>query len=289
MTWRLKSSTDKLNLLKSIILMSGTRIRPDKQIQTAPGQGYTLYSDNNGELQFALLSGLFPSNNGTVTDAFVRGDIRSIDSLQLQGNVLVLKYTDNTGAHFTKSCDLTSLAVDVKMTGAILKHPDANTYILQLTESDGTTINVNLSDLLAVVTVNSADIIFSGNGTAASPLTAVLSDAAKAALNGAVDWTDEFINLTTGNTVQLTYAPVYPFPLHVYRNGLRQKEMYEWRYNPANPKLIALQGVSFGANGQAELVIVDYMTAEHTTPRPPLDGQPQDPPGQGQPTDPPLK
>ena len=271
--------------------MSGTRIRPDKQIQTAPGQGYTLYSDTNGELQFALLSALFPSNNGTVTDAFVRGDIRSIDSLQLISNSLVLKYSDNTGAHFTKTCDLTTLAVDVKVTGAILQKPDTNTYILQLTESDGTTITVNLSDLLAVVTVNSADIIFSGNGTAAHPLSAVLSDTAKAALNGSVHWTDEFINLTTGNSVQLTYAPVYPFPLHVYRNGLRQKELYEWRYNAANPKVIVLQGASFGANGQPELVIVDYKTAEATTPRPPIDGQgqPTDPPGQGQPTDPPQK
>lgn len=261
--------------------MSGTRIRPDKQIQTAPGPGYTLYSDGNGELQFALLSGLFPSNDGTVNDSFVRGDIRSIDSLQLVGNVLVLKYTDNTGAHFTRTCDLTALAVDVKVTGAILKHPDANTYILQLTESDGTSVTVNLSDLLAVVTANSADIIFSGNGTVASPLSAVLSDSARAALAGAVDWTDEFINLTTGNAVQLTYVPVYPFPLHVYRNGLRQKELYEWRYNAANPKVIYLQGASFGANGQPELVIVDYMTAEKTTPRPPVEGQAQ--------TDPPLK
>jgi hypothetical protein len=253
-------------------LMSGTRIRPDKQIQAAPGQGYTLHSDSNGELQFALLSGLFPTSNGTVTEAFVRGDIRSIDSLQLQGNVLVLNYTDNTGASFSKTCDLTTLAVDVKVTGAILQCPDASTYILQLTESDGTTVSVNLSDLLAVVTANSTDIVFSGNGTAASPLSAVLSDTARAALNGAAHWTDEFINLTTGNAVQLTYTPVYPFPLQVYRNGLRQKELYEWRYSAANPKVIYLQGASFGANGQPELVIVDYRTAERTTPRPPVEG-----------------
>lgn len=257
--------------------MSGTRIRPDKQIQTAPGQGYTLYSDNNGELQFALLSGLFPGSGGTVTDAFVRGDIRSIDSLQLVGSTLVLRYTDNTGAHFTKTCDLTSLSVSVKVTGAILQRPDANTYILQITESDGTTVSVNLSDLLAVVTADSADIIFSGNGTAANPLSAVLSDTARQALNGGAHWTDEFTGLTTGNAVQLTYTPLYPFPLHVYRNGLRQKELYEWRYDPANPKTIYLQGPSFGANGQPELVIVDYKTAEKTTTRP--DGQ----------SDPPLK
>lgn len=258
--------------------MSGTRIRPDKQIQTAPGQGYTLYSDANGELQFALLSGLFPSNDGTVNDSFVRGDIRSIDSLQLQANVLVLKYTDNTGAHFTRTCDLTALAVDVKVTGAILKHPDANTYILQLTESDGTAITVNLSDLLAVVTANSADVIFSGNGTAASPLSAVLSDSAKGTLSRTTHWTDEFTGLTTGNAVQLTYVPVYPFPLHVYRNGLRQKEIVEWRYNSYAPKVVYLQGATFGANGQAEVVIVDYKTAEATTPRGPVEGQPTDPP-----------
>lgn len=254
--------------------MSGTRIRPDKQIQTAPGPGYVLHSDVNGELQFALLSALIGNSGNQTLPPY----IRSIDSLQLIGNTLVLKYTDQNGTQLTRSCDLTTLAVDVKVTGAVLQRPDANTYILQITESDGTTVSVNLSDLLAIVTLNSADIIFSGNGTAANPLTAVLSDSAKAALNGSVHWTDEFINLTTGNSVQLTYTPVYPFPLHVYRNGLRQKELYEWRYNAANPKTVYLQGASFGVNGQAELVIVDYMTAEHTTPRPPLDGNPQQPP-----------
>ncbi|MEO6833644.1 MAG: hypothetical protein ABI169_15665 [Chitinophagaceae bacterium] len=256
--------------------MSGTRIRPDKQIQTAPGQGYILHSDTNGELQFALLTALTQSGNGTVTDAFVRGDIRSIDSLQLISNSLVIAYTDNTGANFSKSCNLSTLAVDVKVTGAILLHPTANTYILQLTESDGSTVTVNLSDLLAVVTQNSADIIFSGNGTAATPLSAVLSDTAKAGMMSGVHWTDEFTGLTTGNTVQLTYVPIYPFPLHVYRNGLRQKEFIEWRYYPqTNPKAIILQGATFGANGQAEVVIVDYKTAEATTPRPPYDGQQQ--------------
>jgi hypothetical protein len=257
--------------------MSGTRIRPDKQIQTAPGQGYTLYSDSNGELQFALLSGLFPGSNGTVSDTLVRGDIRSIDSLQLTGNVLVLKYTDNLGGHFTKSCDLTTLAVGVKVTGAILQRPDANTYILQLTESDGTTVSVNLSDLIAIVTVNSADIIFSGNGTAASPLSAMLSDTVRQAFAGSLHWTDEFTGLTTGNNVSLTYTPLYPFPLHVYRNGLRQKELQEWRYDSTNPKTIYLQGSSFGAYGQAETVIVDYKTVEQTTTWPPLDdGRPSD-------------
>ncbi len=256
--------------------MSGTRIRPDKQIQTAPGQGYVLHSDTNGELQFALLSALTQQGNGTVTDAFVRGDIRSIDSVQLISNTLVIAYTDNTGAHFTKSCNLSSLAVDVKVTGAILQRPDANTYILQLTESDGSTVSVNLSNLLAVVTVNSADIILTGNGTAANPLTAVLSDTAKAGMLSGVHWTDEFTGLTTGNTVQLTYVPIYPFPLHVYRNGLRQKEFIEWRYYPQTaPKAIVLQGATFGANGQPEVVIVDYKTSEATTPRPPYDGQQQ--------------
>lgn len=252
--------------------MSGTRIRPDKQIQTAPGPGYVLNSDINGELQFALLSALLGNGNSSFPD-YVFGDVHTIDSIQLLGNTLVLRYTNNQNVQFVKSCDLTALTIDVKVTGAVLQRPDANTYILQLTESDGSTVSVNLSDLLAIVTTNSADIIFSGNGTAANPLTAVLSDSAKAALNGSVPWTDEFINLTTGTAVQLTYTPLYPFPLHVYRNGLRQKELYEWRYNAANPKTVYLQGLSFGANGQPETVIVDYKTAEHTTPRPAIDGQ----------------
>ncbi len=254
--------------------MSGTRIRPDKQIQTAPGPGYVLHSDNNGELQFALLSALGGNGNTNFPD-YMFGDVHSIDSLQLLGNTLVLRYTNNQNVQFVKSCDLTSLAVDVKVTGAFLQHPEGNTYILQLTQSDGTTVSVNLSELLAIVTLNSVDIIFSGNGTAANPLTAVLSDTAKAALNGSVHWTDEFINLTTGNAVQLSYTPLYPFPLHVYRNGLRQKELYEWRYSAANPKMIYLQGASFGANAQPETIIVDYKTADHTNPRPPLDGQQQ--------------
>lgn len=89
-------------------------------------------------------------------------------------------------------------------------------------------------------------------------------------MSGGTDWTDEFTGLTTGSTVQLTYVPKYPFPLHVYRNGLRQLELYEWRYaNPANAKEITLQGASFGANGQAETVVVDYKTDDATTTRAP--------------------
>jgi hypothetical protein len=253
--------------------MSGTRIRPDKQIQTAPGQGYVPYSDTNGELQFALLSALMPTGNSGVADAFVRGDIRSIDSVQLTGNTLVIAYTDNTGAHFTKSCNLSTLAVDVKVNGAILQHPDANTYILQLTESDGTTISVNLSDLLAVVSVASADIVFTGNGTATSPLSATITETAKTALKGGTHWTDEFGGLTTGDSVQLTYVPVYPFPLHVYRNGVRQKEITDWRYAVNNdPKNVKMMNIGFGANGQSETVIVDYKTAETVIPRPPIGG-----------------
>lgn len=257
--------------------MSGTRIRPDKQVQTAPGPGYVLHSDTNGELQFALLSALAGNGNTGFPD-YMFGDVHSIDSIQLLGNTLVLRYTNNQNVQFVKSCDLTSLAVDVKVTGAVLQRPDANTYILQLTESDGTMVSVNLSDLLAIVTANSPDIIFSGNGTAGNPLTAVLSDSAKAALSGSVHWTDEFPNLTTGNYVTLTYTPLYPFPLHVYRNGLRLKEFVDWRWAvDANPKTIKMMSTSFGANGQAETVIVDYKTAEHTLPRQVIDGQPQQP------------
>lgn len=241
--------------------MSGTRIRPDKQIQTAPGQGYVLHSDTNGELQFALLSAITDGGIGTYPD-FVIGDVHTIDSVQLVGTTLVLQYTNNQGTQFTKSCELTSLAVDVNVTGAILQHPDANTYILQLTENDGSTVSVNLSDLVAVVTANSADIIFSGNGTAAAPLTAVLSDNAKTAPSGGIHWTDEFTGLTTGNSVILNRAPLYPYPLHVYRNGLRQKEILEWRKDEVNPKRIFLEGPSFGANGQAEIVVVDYKTTD---------------------------
>lgn len=248
--------------------MSGTRIRPDKQIQTAPGPGYALFSDNNGELQFALLSALIASNSG-VNERY-QGDIRSIDSLQLVGRTLVLKYTDNRGEQFTRTCDLTSLNVGIKVTEAILKHPDANTYILELTESDGTKVTVNLSDLLAIVTVNSEDITFTGTGTATNPLRAELTESARTAIQGGKDWTDEFINLNTGNSVQLSYVPMYPFPIHVYRNGLRQKELQEWRQNPDNPKIIYFQGQSFGANAQPETVIIDYKTAQQTGQRPPL-------------------
>lgn len=243
--------------------MAGTRIRPDKQIQTAPGQGYVLQSDINGELQFALLSALI--GNGGNPDAAL-GDIRSIDSLQLLGNTLVLRYTNNQGVQMVKSCDLTSLAVDVKVTGAFLQHLEANTYILQITQSDGTTVSVNLSELLAIVTVNSADIILSGNGTASNPLTAVLTDSARTSLNGGSHWTDEFTGLSTGNSVQLSYIPIYPFPIHPYRNGIRQKELVEWKQDPQNPRRINFQ-IDFGANGQYETIIVDYKTLDQTGPR----------------------
>lgn len=252
--------------------MSGTRIRPDKQIQTAPGPGYVLNSDNNGELQFALLSAL-TGNGGGVQDAFVRGDIRSIDSVQLVEHTLVIAYTDNTGVRFTKSCNLSLLAVDVKLTGAILLQPQANTYILQLTDSEGETISVNLSDLLAVVTVSTTDIILTGNGTAANPLSARLSDAVRAKLAAGTHWTDEFAGLTAGSSVQLTYTPLYPFPIHVYRNGLRIKEFTDWRQAVnGDPKNIKMMEVGFGANGQAETVIVDYKTEQPTTPRQTIDG-----------------
>lgn len=246
--------------------MSGTRIRPDKQIQTAPGQGYVLHSDTNGELQFALLSSLTGDGGGNTSGAI--GDVRSIDSVQLVGTTLVLQYTNSQGTQFTRSCNLEALAVDVKVTGAILQRPDANTYILQLTESDGSTVTVNLSDLLAIVTANSTDIIFSGNGTAGNPLSATLSESVKTAMGGGYHWTDEFTGLTTGNSVQLTHTPLYPFPLHVYRNGLRQKEFVEWTKDEADPKRIVFEGPSFGANAQAEIVVVDYKTADAIPPRP---------------------
>jgi len=246
--------------------MSGTRIRPDKQIQTAPGQGYVLHSDTNGELQFALLSSLTGDGGGGTTGSFI-GDVRSIDSVQLVGTTLVLHYTTNQGTQLTRSCNLESLAVDVKVTGAILQRPDANTYILQLTESDGSTVTVNLSDLLAVVTANSAEILLTGNGTVANPLSATLSESVRTTLGGGHHWTDEFTGLTTGNSVLLTHTPLYPFPLHVYRNGLRQKEFMEWRKDEAEPKRIVFEGPAFGANGQAEIVVVDYKTALPAPPR----------------------
>lgn len=246
--------------------MSGTRIRPDKQIQTAPGQGYVLHSDTNGELQFSLLSSLTSDGGGGTTGPFI-GDVRSIDSVQLVGTTLVLQYTTNQGTQLTRSCNLESLAVDVKVTGAILQRPDANTYILQLTESDGSTVTVNLSDLLAVVTANSTEILFTGNGTAANPLSATLSESVKTTLGGGHHWTDEFTGLTTGSSVLLAHTPLYPFPLHVYRNGLRQKEFVEWRKDEVEPKRIVFKGPAFGANGQAEIVVVDYKTALPTPPR----------------------
>lgn len=245
--------------------MSGTRIRPDKQIQTAPAQGYVLHSDTNGELQFALLSSLTGGGGGGGnTDIFV-GDVHTIDSVQLIGTTLIIQYTTNQGAQLTKSCDLQALAVDVNVTGAILQKPEANTYILQLTESDGSTISVNLSELLAVVTTNSPDIVFTGNGTGTAPLSATLSDSVKAEMAVGYHWTDEFTGLTTGNSVQLAHTPLYPFPLHVYRNGLRQKEFVEWRKHETDVKRIMFEEPSFGANAQPEIVVVDYKTALKAT------------------------
>jgi hypothetical protein len=59
----------------------------------------------------------------------------------------------------------------------------------------------------------------------------------------------------------------------VYRNGIRQKEFTDWRYAVnSDPKNIKMMNIGFGANGQAETIIVDYKTAEQTGPRQPIDG-----------------
>ena len=230
-----------------------TRIRPDKQIMRGPGAGYILRTDAAGELQYALLSAIIGEPHGGSQTG-----VLSIDKLFMEGNTLVLLYTDATGTQQRKTVDLTPFAVDVKLTGAILQSATAGTYLLELTQSDGTKVTVNLSDLIPVVTLNSPDIEFSGNGTPANPLTAVLKPDLKTAL-AAKDTTDEFQHLTGGNTVTLSRTPVLAMPIRVYRNGLRICHSDEW-FNGDNPRIITLTGVAaFGDNGlEAETVVVDY-------------------------------
>lgn len=150
--------------------MFSTRIRPDKQIQAAPGEGYTLRSDGNGDFQIIP----FPAS-------------------------------------------------------------------------------------LPVATAESPDITFTGNGTPASPLSATITDAARAALRGYRHWTDEFTDISGGNTVQLTNTPLFPFPLHTYRNGLRQQAKLGWQYDPANPRTIILPGAPLDPR---DTIIVDYVTLD---------------------------
>jgi hypothetical protein len=243
-----------------------TRIRPDKQIMRAPAAGYILRSDSAGELQFALLSAIMGSGGGGSVTGIV-----SIDKLFLEGNNLVLLYTDATGIQQRKTVDLSIFAVDINLSGAILQNPSAGTYILALTETDGSTVNVNLSDLLAVATQNSADINLTGNGTAATPLIATLKPSLRYSL-GDYYVTDEFLHLTSGNSVTLTRIPNLNLPIHVYRNGLRITHTEEW-FNAADPKVITLVGVAaFGDNGmEAETVIVDYFYLPDILPTTPID------------------
>lgn len=231
-----------------------TRIRPDKQIMRGPGAGYILRTDAAGELQFALLSAILGGgSSGNPTG------IISIDKLFLEGNNLVLLYTDATGTQLRKAVDLSAFAVDVNLSGAILQNPSSGTYILELTETDGSKIDVNLSDLLAVATQNSIDIDLNGNGTSANPLIATLKPGVRYSM-GDFYVTDEFLHLVGGNSVTLTRNPNLNLPIHVYRNGLRITHTEEWVSTAGKPREIRIIGVpAFGDNGmEPDTIVVDY-------------------------------
>jgi hypothetical protein len=237
-----------------------TRIRPDKQIQRAAASGYVLVSDANGELQFQLLANLVSGGGGGITA------VRDITDVSLLANNLVIKYLDAAGNEQVKTVSLAAFATDVKIDNAtLIQRSEQGTYVLNIHQSDGTSIEIDLKSLLAVVTTNTADITLAGDGTPANPLRATLTQAVKDKL-GAYKYTEEFtgLNNDSGKTIHLAHVPI-PGTVKVYRNGMRQGsgDMYmtDRSDGQGDPTIISFY-TFFGSGIQdTETVIVDYESA----------------------------
>lgn len=117
----------------------------------------TKISPNAGNIIQALSNGLFAGETLT-----------ALTGLTLTGQTLNAFYRDEVGTTTTRSVDLSSAFVDVNVSNTTF---DPNTYILTTVETDGSTHTVNLSELIKINVVDSTSIDFSGDGTAATPLT----------------------------------------------------------------------------------------------------------------------
>lgn len=194
-----------------------TRIRLDKQINKAPAANFIPVTDANGEMQYQTVASVLAANGSSV---------QSVDSMQVVGNDLVLKYTDQNNVQQTLSQSLAVFAADVKLQGAILDNPSAHIWNLVLTNTDGTSSTVDLKSLVAIVPTNTAEILLTGDGTNASPLAADFSPAVKAVMAQAALVEVIHIPDMTGNTSNtLAWSEpraVKEGSIKVYRNGLRQ-------------------------------------------------------------------
>jgi hypothetical protein len=142
-----------------------------------------------------------------------------ISDLNLLGNTLILEFEralpNGIFATETKTVNLTPFAADVQITGATITQPSAGVWMLNIAESNGDVNQVNLSDLVAIVTADSGEITFSGNGTAANRLTATLNAIASPKINMPNDTTLEqwydlvqnFINLMGPEIDRINFAP----------------------------------------------------------------------------------
>jgi hypothetical protein len=233
-----------------------TRIRPDKQIQRAAASGYVLISDANGELQFQLLANVVSGGGGITA-------VRDITDVSLLANNLVIKYLDANGNEQVKTVSLAAFAADVKIDNAtLIQRSEQGTYILNIHQSDGSSIEVDLKSLLAIVTTNSPEITLSGLGTPESPLRADLTQAVRDKM-GAYKYTQEFtgLNNDNGKTVHLAHVPIAG-TVKVYRNGMRQGTgdvyMTDRSDGQGDPQVVSFF-TFFGSGMQdTETVIVDY-------------------------------
>lgn len=129
------------------------------------------YVNANGNNNKLLNWVLDPSNDFTQIPG-----VKSIDSLSLSGNNLIIGYTMFDNSTGTKSVDLTAFAADVSVSNVTFTNPSAGVWNLSISEDDGTVHTVNLADLVAIITNDSSEIDFSGNGTAGTPLTAIIKN-----------------------------------------------------------------------------------------------------------------
>ncbi|HNQ21412.1 MAG TPA: hypothetical protein PKI46_10160, partial [Bacteroidales bacterium] len=115
-------------------------------------------SAQTGNIVTQLLDGLYASETLT-----------SFDSFTLIGTVLSMTYTDELDVQVTRTVNLASALTDVKLQSASL---NSSNYILTLTQTDGSTVTVNLSELRKISTVNTSSIKLEGDGTPSNQLKA---------------------------------------------------------------------------------------------------------------------
>lgn len=163
--------------------MATTRIRLGKQIEKAPAINMIPLSDVIGELQYTTLLAAVRSAE-TLTH---------LNSVEITNGNLIIKYTAEDNQQQVVSTPLAINASDINVSNAILENPGAGVYRLVITETDASQHIVDLSSLVAMISSNTAEITFTGNGTPASPLTAALTQAYKDSLPKTINALDDVI------------------------------------------------------------------------------------------------